>query len=204
MSQGCGWATGAHMTELSTDWTGAHGTGALRVSGSGFSTEGADVLRAVRTYVVHGLTLEASYNGGVWWFGSVRDSDGVVAGSGLHNHLQSSRECNTSSAHSRSTSLGNRSPASLSRCSVAMILFPLGNRGCSSRASRERVGSSSQLGKGVNGGVSQGQRVGRGGVPCGSRGVEIGSSRLRYPILWFLQNLLHHLVTTIVSPPLLL
>ena len=32
----------------------------------------------------------------------------------------------------------------------------------------------------------------------------ISSSRLGYPTLWLLQNLLHHLLTTIVSPALLL
>ena len=45
--------------------------------------------------MVQGLALEASYDGGVGWFGSVGDDDGVVAGSGLHNHLQSSGERNT-------------------------------------------------------------------------------------------------------------
>ena len=85
------------MTELSTDWAGVHRAGALRVSWGSLLAEGADVLRAVRAYVVQGLALEASYNGGVGWFGSVRDDDGVVAGSGLHNHLQSSGERNTSS-----------------------------------------------------------------------------------------------------------
>ena len=75
------------MTELSTDWAGAHGTGALRVSRSSPLTKGADVLRAVGVYMVQGLALEASYNGGVGWFGSVGDDDGIVAGSGLHSHL---------------------------------------------------------------------------------------------------------------------
>ena len=141
------------MTKLSTDWTGAHGAGALKVSRSGPSTEGADVLGAVRVYVVQGLTLEAMYDGGVGWFGSVRDNDGVAAGSGLHNHLQSSGEHNTSSAHSRSTSLANPPPTPLNQCSIMMISFPWGKGRCGSRAAREGVGSSSQLGKGVNGSV---------------------------------------------------
>ena len=41
-------------------------------------------------------------------------------------------------------------------------------------------------------------------MPCGSRGVGISSTRLGYPILWLLWNLLCHLLTTIVSPVLLL
>ena len=50
--------------------------------------EGADVLRALGVYVVQGLALEAVYDGGSGRrFGSVGDGDGVVAGSGLHNHL---------------------------------------------------------------------------------------------------------------------
>ena len=120
------------MTELSTDWTGMHETGPLRMSGSGPVTEGADVLRALRTYVVQGLTLEAVYDGVVRWVRCVGDNDGGVAGSGLHNHLQSSRECNMSSAHSRSTSLANPSPASLSQCGIAMISFSWGKGRCSS------------------------------------------------------------------------
>ena len=119
------------MTELSTDWAGAHGTGVLRVSRSSPSTEGVDVLRAVRVYVVQVLALETSYHGGVQWFRSIRNDDGVVAGSRLHNHLQSSRECNTSSAHSRSISLANPSPASLSQHSIMMISFSWGKGRCS-------------------------------------------------------------------------
>ena len=41
-------------------------------------------------------------------------------------------------------------------------------------------------------------------MPCRSRGVGIGSSRLEYPALWLLQNLLRHLLTAVVSPTLLL
>ena len=93
-------------------------------------TEGADVFRAVRAYVVQGLTLEALYDGGVQWFGNVGDDDGVVAGSRLHNHLQSSGEHNTSRAHSRSTLSANPSPASLSQHSVATISFPWGKGRC--------------------------------------------------------------------------
>ena len=95
-------------------------------------------------------------NCNIGWFRSVRDDNGVVASSGLHNHLQSSREHNMSSAHSRSTSSANPSPASLSRCSVTMISFPWGKGRCGPRAAREGVGLSSQLGEGINGGVGQG------------------------------------------------
>ena len=153
MSRGCSWTTGAHMTELSADGARAHRAGVLRMSSGSSSTEGTDIFRAMGAYVVQGLELEALYNGGSQWFRSVGDNDGVVAGSGLHNHLQSSRERNTSRAHSRSTSLANPFPASLSQHSIAMISFPWGKGGCSSRVTRERVGSSSQLGKRVNGGV---------------------------------------------------
>ena len=97
------------MTELSTDRARAHGASTLRVSRGDPLTEGAEVLRTLRVYVVPRLALEASYGGEGWWFGSVGDSDGVVAGSRLHNHLQSSGEHNTSSVHSRSTLLANPS-----------------------------------------------------------------------------------------------
>ena len=192
------------MTEFSTNWTRVHGAGALRVSGGGPSTEGAGVLGTVRVHVIQGLALEAMYNGGVRWFRSVGDNDGVVAGSRLHNHLQSSRECNTSSAHSRSTSLASPSPASLSWHSIVTISFPWGKGRHGFRVMREGVGSLSQLGTGVNGSVGRGYRVSRGGVPCRSRGAGVSSSRLGYPVLWLLQNLLCHLVTAIVSPALLL
>ena len=41
-------------------------------------------------------------------------------------------------------------------------------------------------------------------MSCRSRGVGISSSRLGYPTLWLLQNLLLHLLTAIVSSALLL
>ena len=79
------------MTELSTDWAGLHGESVLRVPGSSPLTEGTDVFRALGVYVIQGLALEAPYNGGSGWqFRSVRDNDGVVTGSRLHNHPQSS------------------------------------------------------------------------------------------------------------------
>ena len=92
--------------------------------------------------------------GGLLGFGGVRDDNGVVAGSRLHNHLQSSREHNTFSAHSRSTSLASASPALSSQCSVTTILLPWRKERCRSRVMREGVGSSSQLGDGINCSVS--------------------------------------------------
>ena len=144
------------MTEFSTDWAGAHRTGVLWVCWGSPLTEGADVFGAVRVYVVQGLTLEASYNSGVGQFGSVRDNDGIVAGSRLHNHLQSSGEHNMSSAHSRSTSSANPSPASLSWHSITTISLSWGNGRCGPRLVREGVGLLSQLRKGGNGGVGGG------------------------------------------------
>ena len=41
-------------------------------------------------------------------------------------------------------------------------------------------------------------------MSSGSRGAGVGSSRLGYPTLWLLQNLLCHLLTAIVNPALLL
>ena len=193
------------MTEFSTNWTSVHGASVLRMSGSGPSAEGADVLRALGVYMVQGLALEVLYDSGSgWWFRSVGDDDGVVAGSRPHNHLQSSGQHNTSRAHSRSTSSVSPSPAMLSWSSIATILFPRRKGACGSRVTREGVGSLSQLGSGINDSVSGGKRIGRGGVPCRLRGVGISSSSWGYPILWLLWNLLLHLITAIVSVALLL
>ena len=143
------------MTEFSTDWAGVHGAGMLGMSGSGPLTEGTHVLRAMGAYMVQGLALEASYNGGIgWWFRSVGDNDGVVAGSRLHNHLQSSGERNMSRAHSRSTLSANPSPSSLSWHSIATISFSWGKARRGSWVMREGVSSSGQLGGRVNSGVS--------------------------------------------------
>ena len=175
------------------------------MSWSSLSAEGADVFGALRAYMVQGLGLEASYNSrSGWWFRSIGDNDGVVAGSGLHNHLQSSGENNTSRAHSRSTSSANPSPASLSWHSILTILLFWGKERCGSGTVREGVGPSSQLENGVDGSVHGGERVSRGGIPCRSRGVGIGRLRQEHPILWLLWNLLCHLFTTVVSSALLL
>ena len=144
------------MTELSTDRVGTHRAGMLRMSRGDPSAKGVDVLRAVRAYMVQGLALEALYNSGVGWLRSVGDDDRITAGSRLHNHLQSSREHNTSRAHSRSTSLANPSPASLSQHNVAMISFPWGKGRCGCRVTRKGVGSLGQLGSWVNCGVCGG------------------------------------------------
>ena len=97
-SCGCGWATGAHMTEFPTDGTGAHETGPLRMSRGGHPAEGADVLGTLGADVFSRLALKASYHGGCWR-GRVGDVNGVGAGTGSHNHLQSSGESNASRAH---------------------------------------------------------------------------------------------------------
>ena len=188
------------MTKFSTDWAGAHGAHVLWVSRSGPLAEGANVLRALRAYMVQGLALEAAYiSGSSRGFWSIRDNNGVVASSRLDNHLQSCGEHNTSRAHSRSTLSANPSPASLSQHSVMTILFPCGKGRCSSRMAREGIGSLSHLGDGIDGGVGGGKRVGGGGVPLRSRGVGVSRSSWGYPVLWLLWNLLHHLVTTVVS-----
>ena len=97
-SYGCGWATGAHMTEFPTDGTGAHKASALGMSWGGHPAEGADVLGTLGADVLSRLALKAPYHGGCWR-GRVGDIDGVGAGTGSHNHFQSSGESNTSRAH---------------------------------------------------------------------------------------------------------
>ena len=97
-SCGCGWATGAHMTEFSTDRAGAHEASALGMSWGGHPTEGAYVLGTLGADVLSGLALEASYRGGCRR-GRVGYIDGIGAGTGSHNHFQSSGESNASRAH---------------------------------------------------------------------------------------------------------
>ena len=97
-SCGCGWATGAHMTEFPTDGTGTHEAGALGMSRSGHSAEGADILGTLGADVLSRVALETAYHGGCWR-GRVGDVNGVGAGAGSHNHLQSSGESNASRAH---------------------------------------------------------------------------------------------------------
>ena len=77
------------MTEFSTYGTGAHVTGSLGMSRRGQSTEGADIFRTLGANVVSGSTLEASYHGRCER-GGIGDVNGVGAGTGSHNHFQSS------------------------------------------------------------------------------------------------------------------
>ena len=155
MSHSCGWTTGVHMTEFSTDGARLYEAGALRVSRSSSAAKGTYVFWTLGVDVLSRLTLETPHHGwgGRFWAG---DDDWVGIGSGLHNHLQSSGEHNTSSAHSRSTSSVNPSPASLSWCSVATILFPCG-KGSGSGTSGEGVGLSGHLGRRVDGAIGGGQ-----------------------------------------------
>ena len=192
------------MTEFSADRAGMHKAGALGVTRSSGSTEGAYILWTLGVNMFGGLALKAPYHGGSGWFG-VGDGDRVVAGSGLHNHLQSSRECNTSSAHSRSTLLASPSPAALSQCRVTTISFPCG-KGGGSKATREGVGLSGQLGKRVDGSISRGKGFSWGGGSGRVRGAGIGSgvSRQATILLASLHCSLHWVIGAIIHSPLLL
>ena len=148
MCCGCGWATGAHMTEFSTYGTGAHVTGLLGMSRHGQSTEGADIFRALGVNVVSGPTLEASYHGGCGR-GGVRNINGVGAGAGdSHNHFQSSGQSNTSRPHYQSSSSVNSRPTSLSWSSVSPVSLPRGKGVRSARGKRGRA--MGQLGEWVD------------------------------------------------------
>ena len=126
VSCSCGWATGAHMTELSTNGAGMHVAGALGMSRGGQLTEGADIFRTLGANVVGRPTLEAPYHGGCGR-GGVRDINGIGAGAGdSHNHFQSSRQSNASRAHCQSSSSVNLRPAPLSWSSVPSVMFPRG------------------------------------------------------------------------------
>ena len=142
------------MAEFPINGAGSHEAGLLGMSGGSGATKGADILRALGADMFGGLTLETLYHRGGGGF-RVRDDNGISAGSGLHNHLQSSGECNMSNAHSRSTLSVNPSPASLSWCRIAMISFP-GGKGGGSRVTRERVGSLGHLGGRIDSGISGG------------------------------------------------
>ena len=125
VSCGCGWATGAHMTEFSTNGTGTHVASTLGMSWGGHSTEGADVFWALRADVVGGPALKTSYHGRCGG-GGVGNVNGVDARTGSHNHFQSSGQSNTSRAHHRSSSSVNSRPTSLSWSCVPSIAFPRG------------------------------------------------------------------------------
>ena len=121
MGHGCGWASGAHMTELSANGARPYEAGVLRVSWDSSLTKGAYVLGTLRSYMLSGLALEALNSGRGCGF--VRDGDGVVTGTGLHNHFQSSRECNASTAHTWSSSLVTSTPTSLSWHCISAVTF---------------------------------------------------------------------------------
>ena len=157
MCSGCGWATGAHMTEFSTYGTGVHVTGSLGVSRRGQLTKGADVLGALGANVVGGSTLEASYHSRCGR-GGIRDIDRVGAGTGnSHNHLQSSGQSNMSRAHCRSSSSVNSRPTPLSWSSVPPVTLPRGKGVQSARG--KGVCSTGQLGEWVDCSVGRGHRV---------------------------------------------
>ena len=77
------------MTEFSTYGTGAHVASTLGVSRGGQPTKGADVLWTLGANVVGRSALEALYHGGCGR-GGIGDVNGVGAGTGFHNHFQSS------------------------------------------------------------------------------------------------------------------
>ena len=123
---GCGWATGAHMTEFSAYGAGTHMAGSLGMSRGGQSTEGADIFGTLGANMVGGPALKAPYHGGCGR-GRVGDVNGVSAGaSGSHNHFQSSRQSNTSRAHCWSSSSVNLRPISLSWSSIPPVTFSRG------------------------------------------------------------------------------
>ena len=126
------------MTELSTNGTGVHEASVLGMSWGGSSAERAYILWTLGANVLGGLALKASDGGGCGRF-RVRDDDGVGAGPRLHNHFQSFKECNTSSAHSKSSSLVNSTPTLLSWCRVAVVVISSGE-GVGPRLMREGVG----------------------------------------------------------------
>ena len=172
-----------------------------------FLTEGADILGALGTYVFQGLALEAASDSRSGWeFWRVRDNDGVVVGSRLHNHLQSSGEHNMSRAHSRSTSSVHSSPTLLSRCRVPWVSFSGREGGSGSGLVRKGVGLLGQLGRRVDDGVCRGKGIGRQGGSGGMRGIWV-SSGIGWGIAVLQVSLhcsLHWVIGTIICSPLLL
>ena len=200
VSCSCGWATGAHMTEFSTNGTGTHVAGTLGVSRGGHSTEGAYVFGALRADVVGGSALKASYHGRCGG-GGVGNVNGVGARTGSHNHFQSSRQSNASRAHCRSSSSVNSRPTSLSWSCVPSIAFPRGKGVWSVRG--KRGGAVSQLGGGVDGHVGGRYRVGGRGCPgwAGRAGFEAGK-RGSMVFLFLLNCSLHWVIRAVVCLPL--
>ena len=158
MCCGCGWTTGAHMTEFPTYGTGMHVTGSLGMSRGGQSTEGADILGALGANMVGGPALEASYHSRCGR-GGVGDVNWVGAGAGdSHNHFQSSGQSNASRAHCRSSSSVNSRPTSLSWSSIPSVAFPRGKGVLSARG--KGVCATGQLGEWVDGSVGGGHQIG--------------------------------------------
>ena len=195
-SCGCGWATGAHMTEFPTDGTGTHEAGALGVSRSGHSAEGANVLGALGADMLSGLALKASYHGGCWR-DRVGDVDGVGVGTGSHNHLQSSGESNASRAHRRSSSSVNSRPTPLSRSSVSSVVFSRGKGVWLARG--KGVSSSGQLGKWIDCGIGGGNRVGGQRGSCWARGAGFDEGRRGSMVLLLLNCSLHCIIGVVIG-----
>ena len=191
------------MTKFSANRAGAHGTGSLGVTRCSGSTKRADVLRALEVDMLSRLALEASYGGGSR--GLIGDNNGVSADSQLHNHFQSSGEHNMSSAHSRSCSSVISIPTPLSWHHVSAITFPGSKKGGGCAVRGKWGGMASQLGKGIDHGVSRGQRF-SGGKCSGrlQRSWFILGKGWYLIFLSFLNCSLHPVIGAIVHSPLFL
>ena len=199
-SCGCSWATGAHMTELSTNGAGAHVAGLLGMSRGSQLTKGTDVLGALGTNVVGGLALEASYHSRCGR-GGVGDLNGIRAGASSHNHFQFSGESNPSRAHCQSSSSVNSRPTSLSQSSVPSVTF-LGGEGVWS-AKGKWVCTVGQLGRLVDCGIGGGKGFGGRGGSSGAGGVGISEGRRGSMVFFLLLNCsLHCVIRAVVGLPL--
>ena len=196
----CGWATGAHMTELSTNGAGAHVAGALGMSRGGQLTKGADVFWALGANVVGRLTLEALHHGR-YGRGGVGNVNGVGAGAGnSHNHFQSSRQSNASRAYCWSSSSVNSRPTSLSWSCVPSVMLP---RGKGVRSARGKRGcTAGQLRKWVDCSVGRGHRVGGCGGSSQARGVGFDEGERGFMVFFFLNCSLHCVIGAVVGLPL--
>ena len=193
------------MTELSAYGVRAHEAGVLGVTWCCSLTEGAYIFRALRVDMLSGLSLEALYGGRGGWFG-VGDNNGIGRGSGLQNHLQSSGEHNTSSAHSRSTLLVSPSLATLSQHRVKTISFSCGKGRDGSGLAGEGVGLLGQLRERIDYCVGGGERISGGGSSGGVRGPGVGP-RVGWGtdiLLVILHCSLHWTISVVVGLPLLL
>ena len=197
---GCGWATGAHMTKFSTYGTGTHVAGSLGMSRGGQLAEGADVLGAVGANMVGGLALETSYHSRCGR-GGVGDLNGIRAGAGSHNHLQSSGESNASRAHCWSSPSVNLRPTSLSRSNVPSVTFPRGEGVWSARG--KWVCAVGQLGRWVECGIGGGKGFSGRGGSSGVWGAGVSEGRKGSTVFFFLLNCsLHCVIGAVVGLPL--